>query len=70
MKDSTNMQIDNLDYRIITEALYHLATNDSLEIGDKAVAELTDDELENRLLCLREKIARLESKSRGDDYYL
>ena len=35
----------------------------------KALAELTDDELENRLLCLREKIARLESKSRGDDYY-
>lgn len=64
------MQLDNLDYRIITEALYHLPTNDSLEIGDKAVAELTDDELENRLLCLREKIARLESKSRSDDYYL
>lgn len=64
------MQLDNLDYRIITEALYHLPTNDSLEIGDKAVAELTDDELENQLLCLREKIARLESKSRGDDYYL
>lgn len=64
------MQLDNLDYRIITEALYHLATNDSLNIGEKAVAELSDDELENRLLCLREKIARLESKSRGDDYYL
>lgn len=64
------MQLDNLDYRIITEALYHLATNDSLEIGDKVVAELTDDELDNRLLCLRQKIARLESKSRGDDYYL
>lgn len=64
------MKLDNLDYRIIVEALYHLATNDSLEIGDKAVAELTDDELENRLLCLREKIARLESKSRSDDYYL
>ena len=64
------MQLDNLDYRIITEALHHLATNDSLEVGDKAVAELTDDELENRLLCLREKIARLESKSRGNDYYL
>lgn len=64
------MQLDNLDYRIITEALYHLATNDSLDIGDKAVAELTDDELENRLICLREKIARLESKSRSDDYYL
>ena len=55
---------------LINEALYHLATNDSLEIGDKMVVELTDDELENRLLCLREKIARLESKSRGDDYYL
>ena len=41
------MQLDNLDYRIITEALYHLATNDSLDIGDKAVAELTDEELEN-----------------------
>ena len=64
------MQLDNLDYRIITEALYHLATNPDLEIGDKAVAELSDDEFENRLLCLREKIARLESKSRGDDYYL
>lgn len=64
------MQLDNLDYRIITEALYHLATNPDLEIGDKAVAGLTDEELENRLLCLREKIARLESKSRGDDYYL
>ena len=64
------MQLDNLDYRIITEALYHLATNPDLEIGDKAVAELSDDELENQLLCLREKIARLESKSRGDDYYL
>ena len=64
------MQLDNLDYRIITEAMYHLATNSDLEIGDKAVAELSDDELENQLLCLREKIARLESKSRGDDYYL
>ena len=64
------MQLDNLDYRIITEALYHLATNPDLEIGDKAVVELSDDELENRLLCLREKIARLESKSRSDDYYL
>ena len=64
------MQLDNLDYRIITEALYHLATNPDLEIGDNAVAELTDDELENRLLCLREKIARLESKRRGDDYFL
>ena len=31
------MQLDNLDYRIITEALYHLATNPDLEIGDKAV---------------------------------
>ena len=49
------MQLDNLDYRIITEALYHLSTNDSLDIGDKAVAELSDEELENRLLCLREK---------------
>ena len=64
------MQLDNLDYRIIAEALYHLATNPQLEIGDKVVAELSDDELENRLLCLREKIVRLESKSRGDDYYL
>lgn len=64
------MQLDNLDYRIIAEALYHLATNPQLEIGDKMVAELTDEELENRLLCLREKIARLESKSRGDGYYL
>ena len=64
------MQLDNLDYRIITEALYHLVTNPDLEIGDKAVAELTNDELENQLLCLREKIARLESKSRSDDYYL
>ena len=64
------VQLDNLDYRIVAEALYHLATNPDIEIGDKAVAELTDDELENRLLFLREKIARLESKSRGDDYYL
>jgi hypothetical protein len=63
------MQLDNLDYRIITEALYHLATNPDLEIGDKMVAELSDKELENRLLCLREKIAMLESKSRSDDYY-
>lgn len=59
------MQLDNLDYRIITEALYHLATNPDLEIGDKMVAELSGEELENRLLCLREKIARLESKSRA-----
>lgn len=64
------MQLDNLDYRIITEALHHLATNPDLEIGDKAVAELSDEELESRLLCLRQKIARLESKSRGDNYYL
>lgn len=60
------MNFDNLDYRIITEALYHLATNPDLEIGDKAVAELSDDEIENRLLSLRQKIARLESKSRAD----
>ena len=64
------MQLDNLDYRIITEALYHLATNPDLQIDDKMIADLSDDELENRLLCLREKIARLESKSRGDDYFL
>lgn len=64
------MQIDNLDYRIIAEALYHIATNPDLDIGDKAIAELSDEELENRLLCLREEIARLESKSRGDDYFL
>lgn len=63
------MQLDNLDYRIITEALYHLATNPDIEIGDKAVSGLTDEELENRLICLREKVARLESKSRSDDYY-
>ena len=64
------MQLDNLDYRIIVEALYHLATNSTIEIEDKAIAELNDEELDNRLLCLREKIARLESKSRGDDDYL
>ena len=59
------MNLDNLDYRIITEALYHLATNPDLQIDDKMIADLSDDELENRLLCLREKIARLESKSCG-----
>ena len=56
--------------KVTEEEKKHLATNDSLDIGDKAVAELSDEELENRLLCLREKIARLESKSRGDDYFL
>lgn len=60
------MNFDNLDYRIIAEALYRLATNPDLEIGDKLLAGLSNDELENRLLCLRQKIARLESKSRAD----
>ena len=61
------MQLDTLDYKIINEALYHLATNPDLQIDDKHVAELTEEELENRLLCLRQNIGRELNRRHFDD---
>ncbi len=61
------MQLDTLDYKIINEALYHLATNPDLAIDDKAIADLSDEDLENRLLCLRQKIGRELNRRHFDD---
>lgn len=56
------MTLDNTDYQIILDALYTLAVSDA-DVSDD-VAALDDDELERRLLILREHFSRLERKSR------
>ena len=56
------MQLDNTDYKIILDALYNLAVSDSTDLSDD-VSALDDDELEQRLLKLREYFSRLERKS-------
>ncbi len=56
------MDIDNTDYKIILEALYQLAINDT-DISDDDIAALDDAELEQRLLKLRQYFSRLERRS-------
>jgi len=56
------MNIDNTDYKIILEALYQLAVNDT-DISDDDIAALDDAELEQRLLKLRQHFSKLEHKS-------
>lgn len=59
------MQLDNTDYKIILDALYNLALRDNADLSDD-VSALSDDELEQRLLMLREHFAGLERKSSFD----
>ena len=54
--------LDNTDYKIILDALYNLAISDNADLSDDASA-LNDDELEQRLLKLREHFGRLAAKS-------
>ena len=57
--------LDNTDYKIILDALYNLAISDNADLSDD-VSALHDDELEQRLLKLREHFGRLETKSSYD----
>lgn len=59
------MTLDNTDYQIILDALYTFAVGDA-DVSDD-VAALDDEELERRLLMLREYFSRLERKSRPDN---
>ena len=54
--------LDNIDYRIMLDALYIVATDDSLDLSDE-VAALSDDEFEQRLLALRTHFSNLEHKA-------
>ena len=54
--------LDNTDYKIILDALYNLAISDNADLSDD-VSALNDDELEQRLLKLREHFGRLAAKS-------
>lgn len=56
------MTLDNIDYKIILDALYVLATDDEVDISQE-VLEL-GAEREQRLLALREHFSKLEHKSR------
>ena len=56
------MHLDNTDYKIIIDALYNIAVSDSADLSDD-VSALSNDELEQRLLSLREHFSRLERKS-------
>ena len=60
------MQLDNTDYKIIFDALYNLAVSDSADLSDD-VSALSDDDLEQRLLVLREDFSKLERKSQQND---
>lgn len=60
-KGNWDMQLDNTDYKIILDALYNLAVSGSADLSDD-VAALDDDELEQRLLKLREHFSRLAAK--------
>lgn len=60
------MQLDNTDYKIILDALYNLAVSNDTDLSDD-VSALSDDELEQRLLALRQHFSILERKSRFDD---
>ncbi|MGB6924832.1 hypothetical protein [Psychrobacter sp.] len=59
------MQLDNTDYKIILDALYHLAISDNADLSDN-ISALDSSELEQRLIALRQHFSILERKS---DYY-
>lgn len=56
------MQLDNTDYKIILDALYNLAISDNADLSDD-VSALDNQELEQRLLKLREHFSRLAKSS-------
>ena len=60
------MQFDKVDYQIMMYALCNLVLSDDADLSDD-VSALSDDELEQRLLALREYFTRLERKSGFDD---
>ena len=51
------MQLDTTDHKIILDALYHLATSDEPNLSED-VSALDDDDLEHRLLHLRQTFTR------------
>lgn len=57
--------LDNTDYKIIIDALYTLAVSDSADLSDD-ISALDDNELEQRLLKLREHFSYLERNSSYD----
>jgi len=57
------MLLDNTDYKLILEALYQIAIIDDLNIVDNDLLALDDDQLESRLLSLRQKISRLQKQA-------
>jgi len=59
------MQLDNIDHKIILDALYNLAISESADFSAE-ISALDDQELEQRLLKLREHFSCLERKSRHD----
>lgn len=59
------MQLDNTDHKIILDALYNLAVSDDADLSDD-IAALGDEELEQRLLKLREHFSYLAAKSSYD----
>lgn len=61
------MQLDNTDHKIILDALYNLAISDSASLSDD-IAMLSDDELEQRLLKLREHFSCFERKSKFKEF--
>lgn len=59
------MQLDNTDHKIILDALYSLAVSDGADLSDD-VSALDDEDLEQRLLKLREHFSYLAAKSSYD----
>ncbi|MGP5547786.1 hypothetical protein [Psychrobacter alimentarius] len=59
------MQLDNIDHKIILDALYNLAISENVDLSDD-VSALDSNELEQRLIALRQHFSILERKS---DYY-
>lgn len=59
------MQLDNIDHKIILDALYNLSVSDNTDLSDD-VSALDSTELEQRLIALRQHFSMLERKS---NYY-
>lgn len=59
------MQLDNTDHKIILDALYNLAISDNADLSAD-VSALDSNELEERLIALRQHFSILQRKS---DYY-
>lgn len=56
------MLLDNTDYKIIIDALYNPTISNSADLSDD-ISGLDDDELEQRVLKLREHFSKLKRKS-------